>query len=147
MHFKKSRQLFISLLICKKKNRKKKEVTLVSEQMVARALIQNSRRNLVRSAEDVGIVLLKPADAGQAAQRSRQLVSMKNAKVGETDRQLSPRPDAMVKHQAIRVQNSPFHTRDKNQTKTAESHSDYGHEGGRLYRQILGVYETVFLLG
>jgi len=60
---------------------------------------RGSGTHLVRCTEDVGIVLLEPADSCQTRQSARQLVAMQNTKVGKADWQLSPRPRPMIKHQ------------------------------------------------
>lgn len=56
--------------------------------------------HLIHGAEDVSIVLLEAADAGQASQSSRQLVPVQDAKVGHAQRQLSPGARSVIKHQA-----------------------------------------------
>lgn len=56
--------------------------------------------HLVHGAEDVGVVLLEAADAGQARQSPRQLVAVQDAKVGHAQRQLPPGARPVIKHQA-----------------------------------------------
>jgi len=60
---------------------------------------KRSSTHLVRSAEDVRIILLEPAYSGQTRQRPGQFVTMKHTKISQTHWQLPPRPRPMIKHQ------------------------------------------------
>lgn len=55
--------------------------------------------HLVHGAEDMSIILLEAADAGETCQGSRQLVPVQDAKVGHAKGQLSPGARPVIKHQ------------------------------------------------
>ena len=57
--------------------------------------------DLVHGAEDVSIVLLEPTHAGQSSQSTRQLIAVQRSKIGQAQRQLSPRSDTVVEYQAV----------------------------------------------
>eukprot|EP00053_Salpingoeca_punica_P013384 m.120929 g.120929 ORF g.120929 m.120929 type:complete len:748 (-) comp16189_c0_seq1:23-2266(-) len=61
----------------------------------------NLALNLGRQAEDVCVVLLEAADAGEAGEGARELVAVQHAKVGEANGQLLVRADAVAEHQAV----------------------------------------------
>lgn len=57
--------------------------------------------DLLGHAENVGVVLLEAADAGQASEGTRELVTMEDTKVGETDGQLTVGALAGAENQAV----------------------------------------------
>lgn len=56
---------------------------------------------LIWTAEDVGVVLLEPPDAGEAVQGARELVAVQDAKVGKADGQLAVGAVAVGEHEAV----------------------------------------------
>lgn len=60
--------------------------------------------HLIHGAEDMSIILLEAANAGEASQGSRQLVSVQNTKVCHAKRQLSPGARPVIKHQTVTKQ-------------------------------------------
>ena len=56
--------------------------------------------NLVRGAEDMGVVLLEATYPRQPGECPRKLIAMENTKVGHTQGELTPGTGTVVKHQA-----------------------------------------------
>ena len=57
--------------------------------------------DLVRTAEDVGVVLLEPPHPGQPCQGSGKLVPVENSKVGHPEGQVLVGTDAVVEDEAM----------------------------------------------
>lgn len=53
---------------------------------------------LLGHAEDVSVILAKPANPGQSAQRSGQLVTVEGPEVGPSQRKFPPGTNALLKH-------------------------------------------------
>ncbi len=64
-----------------------------------KSIIYSKATCLVHRAEDVCVVLLETSDSGQARKSSRQLVTVQDPKISQTQRQFPPRARPVVKHQ------------------------------------------------
>ena len=63
--------------------------------------MRNEKEDLIGSTEDVRIVLLEAAHAGESTERAAQLVPMQDTEIGHPYRQLAIRSLPGLKHQAI----------------------------------------------
>ena len=57
--------------------------------------------DLLRGAEDVGIILLEPADTGEAGEGPAELIAVEDSKVGQPERELAVRAGAEAEHEAV----------------------------------------------
>ncbi len=64
-------------------------------------ILRPSVPHLVRSAEDVRVVLLEPPDPDEPGERPGQLVAVEDAEVGQAQGELLPRADAVVEDEAV----------------------------------------------
>lgn len=60
---------------------------------------RNASLHLINSAEYMSVVLLEAPDPRQTRQRSRELVTVQHAEVGQSERKFTPGARPMTEHQ------------------------------------------------